>query len=188
MQRVILSLCLLLLVVWNAASQKTIRMEDKVYEPQIKTVQLYPDRGGVEDNVYPAASPVDASNLVLEFDDLQAERSNYYARLIHCTYDWTKSGLMDLDFLHDYNEFPLNDYTFSGGTHIPYVHYRFPIPQIKIPGNYLIIIYRDGNKSDIVLSHRFMLFRDLSSLVQDNQFSGTGTMGRANQQLNFTID
>ena len=187
MKRVILSLCLLL-VAWNALSQKTLLLEDKVYEPQVKTVQLYPDRGGIQDNVYPAASPVDAANLVLEFDDLQADRSNYYARLIHCTYDWTKSSLMDLDFLHDYNEFPLNDYTLSGGTHIPYVHYRFPIPQIKIPGNYLIIVYRDGNKSDVILSHRFMLFRDLTSLVQDNQFSGTGTMGRTNQQLNFTIN
>src|SRR6267142_4117534 len=188
MKRVIFSFSLLLLVAWNALSQKTIRFEDKVYESQIKTVQLYPDRGGAQDNVYPAASPVDASNLVLEFDDLQADRSNYYARLIHCTYDWTKSGLMDLDFLHDYNEFPLNDYTFSSGTHIPYVHYRFPIPQVKIPGNYLVIVYRDGNKSDVILSHRFMAFRDGVTLVQDSQFSGTGNMGRTHQQLNFTID
>jgi len=188
MSRVTLSLCLVLLVATNASSQKTLLFEDKVYEPQIKTVQLYPDRGGVQDNVYAAASSVDASNLVLEFDDLQADRNNYYARLIHCTYDWTKSGLMDLDFLHDYNEFPLNDYAFSGGTHIPYVHYRFPIPQVKIPGNYLIIVYRDGNKSEIILSHRFMLFRDAASLVQDNQFLGTGTMARTNQLLNFTID
>src|SRR5882762_7027558 len=101
MKRVILSLCLLLFVAWNASSQKTILFEDKVYEPQVKTVQLYPDRGGAQDNEYAAASPVDASNLVLEFDHLQADRSNYYARLIHCTYDWTKSSLMDLDFLHD---------------------------------------------------------------------------------------
>ena len=106
MKHAILSLCLSFLIAGQASSQKTLLFEDKVYDPQIKTVQLYPDRGGAEDYLFPAASPVDAPNLVLEFDDLQGDRMNYYARLVHCTFDWAKSSLMDLDFLHDYNEFP----------------------------------------------------------------------------------
>ena len=180
--------CLLALVAGNAFSQKKLLFDDKVYEPQIKTVQLYPDQGGLQDNLFPAVAPVGQMNLVLEFDDLQSNRNNYYARVIHCNYDWTKSLLMDLDYLHDYNEFPLNDYALSNGTHVPYLHYRFAVPQLKIPGNYLLVIYRDGNKSDLVLSRRFMVYTDSTTLVQDNQFSGVGTLKQTNQQLNFTID
>jgi len=65
MKHVIFSLCLLQFIVWNAWSQKTLLFEDKIYEPQIKTVQLYPDRGGVQDYMNAPASSVDAPNLVL---------------------------------------------------------------------------------------------------------------------------
>ncbi len=180
--------CLMNAVVVNAFCQKTLLFEDKAYEQQIKTIQLYPDRGTRQDNLYAAAAPLSQLNLVLEFDDLQANRNNYYARLIHCNYDWTKSNLMDLDFLHDYNEFPINDYAFSSGTHVPYLHYRFPIPPVKIPGNYLVMVYRDGDKTDLILTRRFMTFVDVASLVQDDHFSGTGVSRSTNQQLNFTVD
>ena len=180
--------CLLLLVSLNSFSQKTLLFSDKVYESQIKTVQLSPDHAGIQDNLFPAVAPVGQMNLVLEFDDLQSNRNNYYARVIHCNYDWTKSLLMDLDYMHDYNEFPLNDYAFSNGTHIPYVHYRFAIPQVKIPGNYLLMIYRDGNKSDLVLSRRFMVYTDMTTLVRNTGLDGGGTLKQTSQQLNFSID
>ncbi len=180
--------CLITMIAVSAYSQKTLLFADKIYEPQIKTVQLFPDQGGPQDNFAPAIAPVGQMNLVLEFDDLQSNRNNYYARVIHCNYDWTKSLLMDLDYLHDYNEFPLNDYTLSNGTHVPYLHYRFAIPQVKLSGNYLLVIYRDGNKSDIILSRRFMVYNNMVTLLQDNQLSGAGTLNQTNQQLNFTID
>ncbi len=82
----------------NLFAQKELSFTDKVYEPQIKTVQLYPSMGGTQDFLQPSSTQVSKQNLLLEFDDLQDQRSNYYAKLIHCNYDWTKSQLMDLDF------------------------------------------------------------------------------------------
>jgi Domain of unknown function (DUF5103) len=183
-----LFLAVFALVGASSFSQKTLVFSDKVYEPQIKTVILHPDQNGDQDNLLPAVAAVGQMNLLLEFDDLQSSRNNYYARVIHCNYDWTKSFLMDLDYLHDYNEFPLNDYALSNNTQLPYLHYRFAIPQVKIPGNYLLMIYRDGDKSDLILSRRFMVFTNTTSLIQDNQLSGGGTLRQTNQQLNFTID
>jgi Domain of unknown function (DUF5103) len=172
---------------FSAVAQKDLVLSDKVYEPQIKTVQLYPDHGNPTDYLYPAVAPIGEPGLVVEFDDLQSNRNNYYAKLIHCSYDWTKSNLMDLDFLPDYNEFPINDYSFSSNTHLPYLHYRFPIPQVKLPGNYVLIVYRE-NKSDLILSKRFMISSEGVSLLQNNQLAGAGTLRSANQQLNFVID
>lgn len=149
-------------------AQKTLSYSDKTYEPQIKTVQLV--------------------GSFLEFDDLRSQRNNYYVKLIHCNYDWTKSNLASLEFLQEYNEFNINDYEFSSGTHINYVHYRFQIPPVKIPGNYLLIVFRDGDEKDLVLSKRFFKFENRVALASNNQLFGGGALRSSNQQLNFTLN
>lgn len=176
-----------ILITFGATGQKKLLFEDKIYEPQIKSVQIHqPDNRG---NVISTSTAfINEPNLMLEFDDLQSDRANYYTKLIHCNFDWTKSGLSNLDFLNEYNEFPINDYAYSGNTHIPYVHYRFLIPAVKIPGNYLLIIYRDGNQSDLILSKRLSIFSQDVNLALDNQMAGGGTLRASNQQLNFIID
>ena len=160
---------LLFLLSYYSDAQKKLLYRDMVYEPQIKTVQLFPDQ-------------------TLEFDDLQDNRNNYYVKFIHCNYDWTKSGLQDLDFMHEYNEFTINEYAISNNIYPPYVHYRFQIPKVKIPGNYLLIIYRDGDKSDLIISQRFFVADNQVTLAKDNSFSGGGTLRTSNQQLNFVIN
>ncbi len=153
----------------TAPAQKNLLYVDHVYEEQIKTVQLFPD-------------------LSIEFDDLQDNRNNYYVKIIHCNYDWTKSRLQDLGFLHDYNEFTINDYAISNNIYPTYVHYRFQIPTVKIPGNYLLIVYRDGDQSDLILSKRFFVTDNQVTLQVDNTFTGAGTLRTSNQQLNFIIN
>ena len=167
-------------------AQKSLQTEDKTYEPQIRTVLCFasnPSQG-----LPPATAKLEAQNLMLEFDDLQEDRNNYYVRLMHCNYDWSKSMLHDLDILRDYNEFPINDYSYSMNTPIPYVHYRFLLPTVKVPGNYLIMVYRDGNKSDLILTKRILIFQGLTSLSQDDNISGLGNLRSTNQALNFTVN
>jgi len=168
-------------------AQKTLVFSDQVYEPQIKTVQLYPDHGGTTDYLSPAVSVLNQSALVIEFDDLAATRNNYYAKIIHCNYDWTKSNLVDLDYLTDYNEYPINDYSLSTGTYSTYLHYTFQIPPVKIAGNYLLIVYRN-DPSDLIISRRFMIFSNSVALTKDNELAGTGALNFSTQQLNFMID
>lgn len=168
-------------------AQKSLVHEDWVYEPQIRTVQCYSGKS-TEGNFLPAATRLDTQDLVVEFDDLVDQRNNYYVKLIHCNFDWTKSGLMDLDFMRDYNEFMINNYSFSINTHIPYVHYRFSLPPVKIPGNYVVIVYRDGNRQDLILSRRIVIFDSRVSVVRDDQISGLGNIRNTNQAINFIID
>src|ERR1041385_7354608 len=127
---------LFVFIQFTSYAQKELSFTDKVYEPQIKTVQLYPDSDNPQDFLQPATTLITQQNLVLEFDDMQDNRNNYYAKLIHCNYDWTQSTLMDLDFMDNYNEFNLADYTFSNSTYSRYIHYRLKIPPVKLTGNY----------------------------------------------------
>lgn len=172
---------------FSAVAQKELSFTDKVYEPQIKTAQLYPDSGNPQDYLLPASTTFTLQNLLLEFDDLQDNRNNYYAKLIHCNYDWTKSSLMDLDFMDVFNEFNIIDYTFANATYSRYVHYRFKVPPVKLTGNYLLIVYRD-DKSDLILSRRIMIYDTQVALTRDNQMIGTATLNRASQQFNFVLN
>src|SRR5277367_867288 len=81
----------LLLIQVEGFAQKQLSYTDKIYESNIKTVQLYPNMGGAQDFLQPSSTAVQKQNLLLEFDDIQDQRNNYYVKLIHCNYDWTKS-------------------------------------------------------------------------------------------------
>jgi hypothetical protein len=169
------------------SNPKTLKLIDFAYESQIKTIQLHPTVGA-EADLMPAVTRLGTWNLLLEFDDLRNQRENYYAKIIHCNHDWTKSTLMDLDFMTDYNEFNVTNYQFSIDTHIPYVHYTFNLPKVKLPGNYVVIIYRDGNKDDLILSKRFMVYDSRITFTKDGNLITSGKAARLNQQINFTIN
>ncbi len=178
----------ILLISQFVYAQKQLEFSDKSYEDEIRTVMLYPSQGGSRNNLRSAVAPIQGQNLVLEFDDLQSERSNYYVKLIHFNQDWSKSSLMDLDFLSDYNEFPINQYDLSSNVSIPYVHYYFQLPAVKLPGNYLLVAYRENDQKDILLSRRFMIYDNQVSIFQDDVLQGVGTLWATNQQLNFKVN
>ena len=181
--------CVLLVLPLSLFGQvKKLLLQDAVYEENIKTVMVYPPATGTRDNLQPAVATLAQQNLLLEFDDIQESKYNYYARIIHCNSDWTKSQLLDLDFMPVYNEFNINDYQFSNNTYLPFVHYRFPIPRVKLPGNYVLMIYRDGNKDDVILTARFMIYATQVTLAPNNNLVGNSALSGGNQQINFTID
>lgn len=181
----LVSLLLLTLTVYG---QKKLLLQDAVYEENIKTVMLNPPGTGYRDNFQPAVAMLTDQNLILEFDDIQESKNNYFARFIHCNSDWTKSQLLDLDFMPVYNEFNVNDYQYSHNTYLPYVHYRFPVPKVKLPGNYILMIYRDSDKNDVVLTARMMIFNNQMNIVANNILAGASALAATNQQINFTVD
>lgn len=185
--RILLFLCVSS-VIHPSFAQKKLLYQDAVYEENIKTVMVHPPGTGTRDNLMPAVAPLSAQNLLLEFDDIQESRNNYYVKLLHCNADWTKSSLLDLDFMTQYNEFNVTDYAFSNNTFLPFVHYRFGVPRVKLPGNYLIMVYRDSDKSDIILTARMMIFDNQVSLVPNSNLVGNSALNGNNQQINFTVD
>lgn len=167
---------------------KILQLTDRTYESDIKTVLLYPSFGAPEDNLLPAVIPMGHWNLLLEFDDLSGQQESYYARVIHCNHDWTKSLLQDLDFMNEFNEFPINNYEFSTDTHIPYTHYWLPVPPVKLPGNYVLMVYRGSSREDFVLTRRFMVYDTRVAIQRGGNLVGAGSVAELNQQINFTVN
>lgn len=170
------------------SSTKVLRNIDYAYEKEIKTIILGPGFNGPQAHLLPAVTELGQWNLMLQFDDLRTDRSNYYARIVHCDQDWSTSTLQDLDYLTDYNEFPILNFEYSVDTQLPYVHYWFALPPVKLPGNYLIVVYRESDKDDIILSKRFMVFQNRISFVDEQNLVGAGSVASLNQQINFTIN
>ena len=167
---------------------KAIQLADRTYDPAIMTAMLYPSFGAPEDNLLPAIIPIGQWNLLLEFDDLSGQQESYYGRLIHCNYNWSKSALSDLDFLTEFNEFPINNYEYSTDTHIPYIHYWLQVPPVKLPGNYVVAVYRGSNKEDVILTRRFMVHDTRVAITREGNLIGASAVAEMNQQINFTVN
>jgi hypothetical protein len=167
---------------------KVLSFTDLTYEEQIKTVSIHPAVNDPQATLLPAVTALGQWNLILEFDDLSTQRDSYYAKIIHCNFDWTKSTLMDLDFMTEYNEFPINNFEYSADSHIPFIHYWLNVPPVKLPGNYLMMVYRGSDKEDVILTKRFMVHDRQVTVQPDRNLIGAGNIAMLNQQLNFTVN
>ena len=188
----ILILNLSLLFISSLKSAETVAKElvfdNRVYEENIKGVQIYSAQGYPEDVVQPAViSIAQAIPIVLEFDDLYEDVEDYRAKIMHCNGDWTHSQFLDLEILDEYNEFRITDYELSFNTRTEYVHYRFRIPRVKISGNYLLVVFRGTDETDLILSRRFMIFEprvEIKAKITVTPSQGTFQ----NQQIDFRIN
>ncbi len=172
----------------SGSNPKTIQLKDYTYEPQIRTVVIRPDFDDPQTFLEPAVVQLGEGNLLLEFDDLRHQRDDYTARIVHCNYDWTRSKLMDLDYMGEFNEFPINNFEYSVDTHIPYVHYWLTLPAVKLPGNYVVMVYRGSDKNDVILTKRFMVYEPRVAFGSEQNLIGAGSVAARNQQLNFTVN
>lgn len=169
--------------------QKALRLDDVDYESGIRTVLFYPERQAANTDVMtpPILALGSSTPLVLEFDEMGTEYHNYYFKIIHCNVDWSKSMLADMEFLFEFNEYMTDRYTISSATRVPYVHYRLVLPKVKLSGNYVIKVYREGNEADLVLTRRFMVYTNRVALNPTVHFSQVTRFRDTDQQVDLTI-
>lgn len=172
----------------STGTASRLEMNDRNYVQSIHSVQLYPSTGQQTASLAPATIPLQGGRLLLTFDDLQPDYQQYQVRLAHCDWNWQESRLTSLQFLYDYNEFPLTQYDFSQNTRVPYVHYRFDVPRVKIPGNYVLILYRNNNPADVVLSRRFIVYENRTTINYALTLPSGPVQRRENQQIDFTLN
>lgn len=168
---------------------KKIRYSDFVYDPNIRTVQLY-TKGGSKSipqlNV-PIVRMDKQFPLLLEFDAFGDDAPYFEAEIIHCNKDWTPSELQPIEFMSEYNSFKLNEFDFSMNTSVPYVHFVFQLPKVKMSGNYIVKVYHEGNKDDIVITKRFMVY-EKSATIAAKMVDVRGSDRRYKQQIDFKVN
>ncbi|MFD1141928.1 DUF5103 domain-containing protein [Larkinella insperata] len=173
-------------------SAQKLPTEDRIFDNTIKTVLLYPVIGSdLTDPAQTLNPPVidQATNtqLMLEFDDLTADYRPFRAKFVHCNADWQQSILSDIEFTYEYNDYPIQDYQISQNTKIPYYHYRFPVPKMKLPGNYVLVVYNERNPRQVYFSRRFVTYVNRVGLAATVQFANDPQQRFTDQQINFEI-
>ena len=180
-------------LIYLEAVAQTYPTNDQILDSTLRTVMLYPLIGSDATDPALTLNPpiVDLAidtPMILEFDDLTANYRPFRAKLVHCNWDWQRSVLNDIEFTYEYNDYPIQDYQISLNTKIPYYHYRFQVPKVKLPGNYVLIVYNERNANQIYFSRRFTTYSNKISIAPDVQFSIDPQLRFTDQQVNFDIN
>lgn len=189
----VLWLCLYCVPLDQNSSQnvtgKVLIYDNHQYERDIRTVLLHPFRGNIEDEIKPAAIHLRQNTpLLLSFDHLNADYDNFKVKIYHCNRNWSRSNLNENEYLNAFNEFPINEYETSFNTRTSYIHYRFTVPQVKLTGNYLLIVYRNNNPNDLILSRRFVVYDQTVGISPKVEPSSNIANRSTHQQVTFSID
>ncbi len=177
-----------LTLLWSN-TDSTLRFCNAIYEGDIRTVRVVQENSGFN---FPIITLNETNQaLSLEFDQLTSERDYYQFTLIHCDARWNRSNLVKTQYLDGTGFDNIENHFFSNSTLTQYVHYsvNFPTEQTtpKISGNYLLVVYRNFNESDIVLSRRIMVLNPQGNVDVTVSQSSQVEFRSENQQVNFTF-
>ncbi|MEQ8416477.1 MAG: DUF5103 domain-containing protein [Imperialibacter sp.] len=173
----------------TSTSDAVLELSDRSYEDNIRLVRLFPNSGKTEDSMQPPIMHISQpSTLTLKFDEILSDFQQYNAYIVHCNFNWERSALTDMEFLNEYNSYPVNNYQYSQSTIVPYTQYTLELPKVKKSGNYVVVVYRGTNKSDIILSRRFMVFEGGADIQMEVRISSSVEEREENHQVEFSVN
>jgi hypothetical protein len=184
----ILAECFLITVRGQVDYQDPVYFTNHIFSDNIRTVQLYNEKWNLS---YPFLKLGSSDRMAFHFDLLDDHAETFYYTFIHCDKDWNKSDIFPEDYTDGYAENPIEDYKPSFNTTVRYFHYKLTFPnnrvQLKLSGNYILVVYPYDQPESPVITQRFIVFEDQAGininvhrpLVSDNK--------NAEQQVDFTV-
>ena len=172
-----------------ASTDSTLRFANAIYEDNVKSVRFVKTESGFNFPLYNLGSD---KKLTLEFDQIKTERDFYQITLIHCDAYWRPTqGLVKTQYLEGQGYENIDDVGFSSGTLTNYTHYKVELPtenmMPKVSGNYILVVYRNFDEKDIVLSRRMMVL-DIKGRIDMELFQSKQVDLRiTHQQVNMTF-
>ncbi|MFO0320958.1 MAG: DUF5103 domain-containing protein [Bacteroidota bacterium] len=158
------------------------------YKSNIQTIKLH-------ESSFDANPPILELNtnniLELSFDDLDFDQKSYSIGFIHCTANWEPSNLMPTEIINGFFEANILNFTFSTNTVQKYTHYAITFPQTNInfikSGNYIVYVYLNNDKDNLVLTKRFMIFENKVTVLASTRQAFGNDEQFEKQHIDFTI-
>ncbi len=171
----------------RATDLRDIRIfEDQIFDPNIHTI-LFTKMNWQEG--LPIITQGGQDKLLLKFDDLGNKKRNYYYAIRHCDASWHESSLLPMDYMKGFDSNPINDYAPSSNTSVHYGNYQLELPnrdlQLKIPGNYALIVYADNDPSQVVFTRRFYIVEP--DVTVDGLIKPSGA-NSSDQEFDFRVN
>jgi hypothetical protein len=171
----------------KGAKQEEI-LNNYVYKENLKSVKIFPEGWEIG---YPVIDIRKPNRLVFSFDDLTTETKNYSYTLIHCDSDWKRSEILQTNYLQGFTEANINDYEYSRNTFRDFIHYTLYIPsedlRPTLPGNYILMVYEDYDRSKLVISSRFYIVDYLVNIEGTAKRTENMLHFNTSQEVDFTI-
>jgi len=180
---------LMLLLLFSASSFAQSPYENQVFRPEIKSVEFYNAKKPASFPIITLGSP---EKVLLAFDNLRGGTQNYSYTIEHCDANWNSSNLSTSDYLKSYSDDKITDYSYSTTTLQKYTHYQLRLPNEniapKIPGNYVLKVYEDGDQSKLVLTRRLYVVSPKIGISAEIVPSNDNSTRQTNQKINFTLN
>ena len=129
------------------------------------------------------------NQLLISFDDLDADIKDYYYTIIHCNSDWSKSDLMQNEYIGGFTDKPITDYEFSFNTIQKYTHYTFNFPDDELKpmlsGNYVFKIFEEGGET--IAYKRFMILETKLSIESQVRRATLAEDRNTKHEIDFII-
>lgn len=189
----LLMLCALLPAFAGAQEEdyvvQILKYDNVTYKEHIRTIQFH--EAGAE-YLAPIIDLGGKEQLELNFDDLEGGHKQYSIAFAYCNADWTPSNLMMSEYLDGYHEINLNNnFSYSMNTFQKYTYYHITFPQNLVrftkSGNYLVYVYEDGDKNNLVLSRRFMVYDSKAKIEATVRQPVGGDDSFGKQQIDFKV-
>lgn len=166
------------------------RNTDYIYTDNIRTVRCHAD--GIETS-YPIIELNSGGQILVSFDDLDADYKDYYYTVEHCNADWTRSqDISEFDYLDGFREDRIVTMGNSVNTLINYTHYELLIPNAEIritkSGNYLLKIYLNADVKDLVITRRFMIIEPIMSITAQVDNAADVAKLPTHQEVDFVVN
>lgn len=162
-----------------------LQTADVIYDESIRSVQCYVATGDISERLNPPVLPLSQDQPIrLEFDRLRTDPARLVVKLQLCNADWSVAQLVDMQFLSDINEFYISEYYSSVNTKVPYYHYRFTLPRVKLTGNYAVHVSDPDGRP--LLTRRISVFES-AVVVAFKEGLPPGGNSRQLQQVDFSV-
>ena len=161
------------------------QVDEKIEPFYIKTIQF---KGATKQSQLPILNL--GEPIVLSFDALNGEESDYYYEITHHDFDWSLSDLSKGEYLDGYDDVRIYSYENSLNTLQIYSNYQLSIPnretrRIKKSGNYILSIYDDDR--NLIFSRKFMVVENIVGVPVEIKRSRDFTYIDHMQVVQFSI-
>lgn len=113
-------------------------------------------------------------------------------RLVNCYADWTRSSLLDIEYVDGFNDILIDDFAQSMNTTIDYTNFNLEIPndrqRIRLSGNYVVEVYEEGNPDKTLLTACFSILNPEVSVTGSVSSNTDIDSNKEHQQITFVVN
>ncbi|MDZ4824309.1 MAG: DUF5103 domain-containing protein [Flavobacteriales bacterium] len=170
------------------ARTQSLAYDNAVYREDIRSVQCFLEEARLS---YPVIMLGSGTSVQLHFDQMAEDFSDFTFYAIHCDAQWKPTDLESNEYIEGFPQQDITEFESSFNTRNAYVHYSLEFPndmmRIRLSGNYLLVVFEDGDINNLVLSRRIVVYEERVTLGGQVKNSSTIAHRFTHHEIDFSL-